>query len=151
MSCCLMFYPINDRSIIMLSAKHKNEAKMEITTQNKKLFDSQSFLALGLGETRIRLGSEPESVDFILDFKDNKEESTEKITFDPIDNKTLRIVLTNWNNPIGATLNKEVEVGTLNKRRLYILFYIKKAGTKGDLREVTFSAYLGEEIQDGEN
>ena len=64
-----------------------------------------------------------------------------------VDDGTLRLVLTNWNGPIGGTLMEPVHIGSYQGRQLYILFHIAKAGRKGELRLVTFSLYLGDKVQ----
>ena len=63
----------------------------------------------------------------------------------------MKLTLTNWDNPLGTTLGEPVEVGILKNRKLFILFYIEKAGKAGHLRAITFSLYLGEEVQGGQN
>ena len=123
---------------------------MKVKYQNRELFESKTFLAIGLGETNITIGNEPESLNFILDFiqEDSKEQKLEIL---PVDNRTLKFKLTNWNNVLGTSLLEPIEVGRINRRKFFILFSVKKAGNQGQVREVTFSAYLGEEIQDGAN
>ena len=123
---------------------------MKVRYQNRELFESKTFLAIGLGETSITIGNEPESLNFILDFiqEDSKEQKLEIL---PVDNRTLKFKLTNWNNVLGTSLLEPIEVGRINRRKFFILFSVKKAGNQGQVREVTFSAYLGEEIQDGAN
>ena len=123
---------------------------MKVKYQNRELFESKTFLAIGLGETNITIGNEPESLNFILDFiqEDSKEQKLEIL---PVDNRTLKFKLTNWNNVLGTSLLEPIEVGRIGQRKFFILFSVKKAGNQGQVREVTFSAYLGEEIQDGAN
>ena len=123
---------------------------MKISYQDKELFDSRTFLAIGLGETRITVGDGGELVNFILDFiqDETKQERLEIVT---IDGKSLKIKLTNWSNVLGTTLMEPLEVGKLNQKKLYILFFVKKAGDKGNIREVNFCAYLGAEVSDGTN
>lgn len=124
---------------------------MKVTLQDKELIDSQTFLAFGLGETRISLTRDTEAVTFILNFIQEEGEGAkqEKITLESSDVGTLKINLSNWNNTLGTTLISPLEVGTFQHRKLYILFFIKKAGSQGQVREVTFSIYLGEEVQGG--
>ena len=122
---------------------------MKIKTDEKELLESQTFFAIGLGETVITFGNDQEKLKFILDFVQDDKDKKISIKWDVVDSKTLKVTLPNWNNPLGTALIEPVEVGTYRKRRLFILFFIKKAGDKGQLREVTFSTYLGEEVQVG--
>ena len=122
---------------------------MKIQTGEKELLESETFLTIGLGETVITVGDEPkEALKFIFDFVKGEKQN---IAWNAVDNKSLKLTLTNWDNPLGTTLTAPVEVGTFNNRQLFILFYVKKAGEDGQLREVTVSLYLGEEVQSGQN
>ena len=121
---------------------------MKIETGDTELLRTETFLAIGLGETVITIDDGPESLRFILDFvasEENKE--TPAINWETIDGKTAKVTLVNWNNPLGTTLVKPVQVGTYSKRQLSVLFFISKAGGEGEIREVTFSLYLGKEVQ----
>ena len=125
---------------------------MKVKTGDKDLLESETFLTLGLGETVIELDEVPELLRFILTFVNDEGEKQAAVKWEPIpDANTLRITLTNWNSPLGTTLVEPVEIGTYRNRRLFMLFNITKAGSKGQLREVTFSLYLGEAVQDGHN
>ena len=121
---------------------------MKIETDGKELLESKVFLAIGLGETVVTLGDDQEMLSFIFNFAED-ENKKEAITWDVVDTRTLKVTLSNWNNSLGTTLVEPVAVGTYQKRRLFILFHVKKAGTSGQIREVTFSLYLGEEVQVG--
>ena len=126
---------------------------ISIQTDGKDLLESKVFMAVGLGETRVSLGSGVETLCFIFDFyQDDKEQKQQTVEFEGINEKTLRLKLTNWNSPFGATWTELVQVGNFKGRKLYLLPYIKKAGSSGQFREVLVCFYLGEEeIQDGQN
>lgn len=115
---------------------------MKITTAGMELLDTRTFLAIGLGETVVTL-DHPEPLRLLLDFVEDGSKQTTLGT-QGVDQKTLRLILTNWHNPLGGTLLEPVHIGTYQGRQLYILFHIAKAGQKGELRLVTLSLYLGE-------
>lgn len=117
---------------------------MKITIGQKELLESTSFLATGLGETVITVG-EQEPLRFILNFVEDADGKV-AIKWEVVDNKTLRITLNNWSNPLGTTLGEPAEVGTYQNRRLFIMFVVCKAGDEGQNRTVTFSLYLGEKV-----
>ena len=123
---------------------------MKIRTGGKELLESATFLALGLGETVVTIGSERERLNFVFNFEE-EEGKKEAIKWEAVDTKTLKITLSNWNNTLGTSLVEPVRVGTYQERQLFILFYIKKAGMEGQNREVTFSLYRGEEVHVGAN
>ena len=124
---------------------------MKIKTGGMDLLESETFLAVGDGETVITITEDPDVLCFILNFVEAEGEKKMGLNFEAVDKKTLKVNLTNWSNPLGITFTKPVEVGTYRKRRLFMLVNISKAGKGGHLREVTFSLYLGEEVQDGHN
>ena len=117
---------------------------MKITTGGMELLESTSFIAIGLTETVITVGDQ-EPLRFLISFVEEANGKVD-VNFAAVDNKTLRITLNNWNNPLGTALVEPVEVGSYQDRRLYVLFLIHKAGNKGQNRAVTFSLYLGERV-----
>ena len=123
---------------------------MEIKTGGMDLLESETFLAVGDGETVIMIREDLDLLRFILNFVEAEGEKKMAVDFEVVDKKTLKVNLTNWSNPLGITFIKPVEVGTYRKRRLFMLVNVSKAG-RVPLREVTFSLYLGEEVQDGHN
>ena len=124
---------------------------MKIQTGGMELIDSESFLAVGLGETLINIGDGAESLHFILNFVEVEGEKKPIFELKSIDKKTLRVTLTNWNNSLGTTLIEPAEIGTYRKRKLFILFSISKSGKLGQVREVLLSLYLGGEVKDGDD
>ena len=124
---------------------------MKIKTGGMDLLESETFLAVGDGETVITIREGPDLLCFILNFVEVEGEKKMDLIFEAVGNNTLKVNLINWSNPLGITLSEPVEVGTYLKRKLFMLFNISKAGERGHLREVTFSLYLGEEVQDGHN
>ena len=124
---------------------------MKIKTGGMDLLESETFLAVGDGETVITIREGPDLLCFILNFVEGEGEKKMALHFEGAGKNSLKVNLINWSNPLGTTLNEPVEVGTYLKRQLFMLFNISKAGTAGQLREVTFSLYLGEEVQDGHN
>ena len=121
---------------------------MKIKTGEKELFESETFLVLGLGETVITLGNGPAALKIIFDFVNGEKQD---IKWKTVDNKSLKVILTNWDSHLGTTLTQPVEIGTFKNRRLFLLFNVSKVGQEGDIRDVTVSLYLGEEVQGGQN
>lgn len=117
---------------------------MKITTGDKELLESASFLITDLGETVISVGDQ-DPLRFVLNFVEDADGKLDLVS-EAVDNKTLRITLTNWNNPLGTTLVEPVEIGSYQNRRLFVTFFICKAGNEGQNRAVTFSLYLGEKV-----
>lgn len=124
---------------------------MKITYDNLELYDSESFICLGLGETTVRLGDATEKLTIVFDFQSVTGKQEGEVRFELVDSITLRIVLTNWNSPLGATLTQPLKGGELFGRELLLAFSVRKVGAVGEFREVQISAYLGREIKNGAN
>ena len=76
---------------------------MQITSGGKELLRTETFLALGLGETVIAIDNGAESLRFILDFvvnKDSKDDAS--ISISAVNNKTLKATLVNWKQFFGG-------------------------------------------------
>jgi len=119
---------------------------MKITYEDKELYDSAEFIALGLGDTRLRLENERENLEIIFSFLKN--EQKQSVGYELVDNSTLRIVCENWNDPLPVTIKGLLEIGTFLSRRLFIIFSVNKMGAEGEFRKVHLSVYLGEEVAD---
>jgi len=121
---------------------------MKICYGDKELLRSDCFLTFGRGETKMEIAYGDESIFFVLEMAAD-ESKQQKHEFVPVDTQTLKLRLVNWENPLGSGFIEPIEVGTLGNRKLYFLLWIKKAGSKSAVHEVTFSAYLGEEVSNG--
>ena len=124
---------------------------MKIQTGGMELIDSEAFIAVGLGETILEIGDGSDMLRLILNFVESEGEKKTTVEFNPVDGRTLNVILTNWNYSLGTTLIRPIEVGIYRKRKLFILFSINKSGEVGQIREVLISLYLGEEVQDDQN
>ena len=124
---------------------------MKIKTGGMDLLESETFLAIADGETVIAIGEDPDWLHFVLKFVEVKGKKEATLEYKAVEGHTLNVTLINWNSPLGITIFEPCEVGTYCKRRLFMLFNIRRAGEEGHFREVTFSLYLGEEVQDGKN
>lgn len=123
---------------------------VKVAFENKELLESGVFiLSRGLSPT-IHLGSGAEALKIILGFVTEQGEKP-LVRSEPVDNKTLRLVFVNWDNVLGTGLVEPIEIGTFAHRKLSVNFVVRKVGTEGDTREITFSAYLGEEVPRGSN
>ena len=118
---------------------------IKIKYKDKDLYDSKSFVVLGLGETSITLTEGAEELVFIFDFIRDKAEKEFTLAYESIDSKTLKIKLTNWETHSGSTLHDPVQVGQFLNRKLYTIFNVVKIGSK-EMKQVTVSFYLGDRV-----
>ncbi len=61
-----------------------------------------------------------------------------------VDNKTLNLNLINFKNPLGEGLLAPAEVGTLNRRKLYLSFFVWTPNHDAGLRIINYVLYIGE-------
>ena len=116
------------------------------TFGGKDLLASETFLAVGLGETVIYIG-EKDPLCLVLDFAINKDEKEDRLEWNTINPKTLKVTLTNWNSVLGTSLVEPAAVGTYFNHQLFVMFAISKCGNDNQIREVTLSLYLGDEVK----
>ncbi|MBU2529049.1 hypothetical protein KKF70_06675 [bacterium] len=121
---------------------------MKICYGDKELLSSENFLTFGGGETKIEIQHRGEALFFVLDMlvDESKKQRHELVV---VDKQTLKLRLWNWENPLGTGFIKPIEAGTISNRKLFILLWIKKPGKQSESHEITFSAYIGEEVSNG--
>ena len=124
--------------------------KIKYLESNLELYDTATFLTLGNGETEIEFGDEAEGevIAVIFDFVDN-DGDTPAIEWERINNNKLKGVFTNWKSSLAVTLTEPFTGGTLFNRELVFNFSVSKIGKESDTRQVTFSVYLGQEVNNG--
>jgi len=121
---------------------------MKITSEGKELFLSQSYLTFGHKETTIELKDDQESIFIKIYFHHDKDKPT-SLEYKSIDEHNLKVDLINWGNPIGVSSKDFIEVGTLFNRRLYFNILVRQLQDIDCIKELLFSAYLGEEVSNG--
>ena len=124
---------------------------MKIITDDKELLESKTFLVLGGKKAVVEFGDSTETIRFIFNFSEDKRENKTWAEWNAVDSQTLNIALTNWNDPMGQTLNNPAEIGTFKKRQLFMVFVVAKLRTTASLRRVTLFLYLGKEVQSADN
>jgi len=122
--------------------------KVRYLEKGLELYDSISFLALGLGPSEVVMGEGDETLKLILDFKRDDSSKT-TLEWKVNDNTSITATLTNWSEPLGTTLVEPVSNATLLNREMTFIFSVRKVGSEGEVREVMISVYLGGEVNDG--
>jgi hypothetical protein len=124
---------------------------MRVSYENKTLLETITFIVPGLGTTTVVLEEGTESLTFLLQFESVAEKKSEELLLESVDKTTGKLVFTNWDNVLGTGLVQPLEMGVFQKRKLYLLPFIRKIGSKSDQKMVTLSFYSGEEVPDGQN
>jgi hypothetical protein len=123
---------------------------MTVTYGDQTLLETSTFIVPGLGMTKVVLGGGTESLTFLLNFETIADKPL-NLHSKPVDNRTLSLTFTNWDNVLGTGLLQALQVGSFNNRKLYLLIFVRKIGGKGDQKLVTLSFYTGEEVPSGQN
>jgi hypothetical protein len=65
-----------------------------------------------------------QTLSFIFEFRNDVKVTTQRIDKILINKKSLRLVLTNFNNPLGYRNIKPIPIGTIAHRKLYLNFSV---------------------------
>ena len=123
---------------------------MKVKYKDKELLESETFINFGPGETEVEFQRGSESIKLIFNLAENEKEKR-SLNMTVVDTNTAKIDLINFNDPLGIGVKEPMYVGTFMHRKLYFTFFVKPTGSIQDCKVLTFSVYLGEEVQDGQN
>ncbi|MDF1764061.1 MAG: hypothetical protein P1U57_11680 [Oleibacter sp.] len=124
--------------------------KIRYLEEDLELYDSETFLAFGLGETQVEIGDENQGEVLIFTFNFISDDTQERsITWDQKSNTEVKANLINWNDVIGTTLIKPLRGGSLFNREMVLTFASRKIGSEGETREISLSVYIGKELPNG--
>ena len=129
---------------------------MEIKTTIKSgpldLISGGVFLSEDNKDITITLEAPDEApLNLVFKFKnDEKDKNQPRKSAKALNDTTLEIEFTNYNNVLGS-FNKELwEIGSLAKRKLFFA-YIIYGFNDSVIKKIDYSFYLGEEVQNGLN
>lgn len=122
---------------------------LPITTNGLDVLDSFNFLVPNHGTTSIRLEHAGEKLTFDLVF-DSPSEQPASLSFAPVDPLTMRVTFKNWGEgPFATSTREPVRVGSIGGRQLSLLIAVNRLGDNVGIRNVVFTAYLGNEVGNG--
>lgn len=83
-----------------------------------------------------------------LSFDDDVKSSGSSVRINSVNESELRLILVNFNNPLGTEIINPIEVGRYKGRPL--LFHVKVLGMENNKnRTILYTWYLGEEVANG--
>lgn len=122
---------------------------LQIITGKSEVIASGKLQVFNDKETIFKFQEEGESISIIINFGEDPKrirKASPKRTFEIIDESTLKIIFSNYNDPRGIYTPKPVELGTLNNRKLSFAYNVSKTTSSPSLREFSYTFYLDTEI-----
>lgn len=99
--------------------------------------------------TYLNLKGESETpIELILLFEDIDNEPKHETKTNFINENSMEIKFINFNNALGVFGTKIWELGTLKNRKLFF-YYMVRDLINSEMKEVTYTFYLGEEVKNG--
>ncbi|MDX2360372.1 MAG: hypothetical protein QNK23_06175 [Crocinitomicaceae bacterium] len=93
---------------------------VKISTGNYEIIDSGTIVA-NSGESIV---FEVSSLTFIFEFRSDPNKPKSNISKEVDGDKSLKIILTNFNNSLGTRNTDPLSIGTVNNRQLFINFNV---------------------------
>lgn len=125
---------------------------LTVRTGEWDVLASGSYIAPLSGDTSFIIKSEREELTFVFELKTDKNEEEQQQFHIAVENEfKARFKLVNWNNVLGGGLTEPLHIGTFDDRELYVFFVIQKLGSQGEARLIIFNAYLGAEVENGQD
>jgi hypothetical protein len=123
-----------------------NDVIVKIKSDGKELIASGVFLTHGGNEVEMEIGNRESPLLIVFQFiTDNENKEVRKAT-EARDQRTLVISFYNYTD--NRFTIKPWRIGSLYDKNLYIVYHIEPLA-KTDLRTITYSFYLGEEVTNG--
>lgn len=126
---------MNDKDIIL-----------KIKSGDKDLIASGSFMTHSGNEIQMEIGSKEGPLLLIFQFVNDENNKEVRKASEARDQKTLVITFYNYKDTRFTT--DPWYIGHIYKRKLYILYHIDPLHST-DIRNITYSFYLGEEVANG--
>ena len=133
---------------------------MKVHHNEKELVFAKTFMISELGTTRVEIPDDGDGPPLLLELVFSEtDDGEQKLNGQVVDKHTMKLELDNWNNVLGTTLSELIKVGTYRKkdatgvartRQLFFLLGARKIGSKGQIREINLSIYIGEEASHGD-
>ncbi|AZJ32737.1 hypothetical protein SAMN05444344_1528 [Tenacibaculum mesophilum] len=126
------------------------EIKTSIKSGDYDLVSNGTVITEESKDLEIELKAQDDnSLTLILKFNtDDSEKNELKRSAKVLNDTTLEILFTNYNNVLGSYNKKLWKLGTLANRKLYFTYVIYGL-TDSNLKRIEYSFYLGEEVNNG--
>jgi len=122
---------------------------VEIKNGFLDLLTNGVFLVNANEPTSLKLRVDNEELNLIIKFLNSEKDGKQvKKEAKVIDNITLEILFTNYNNSLGNYTKEFWRIGQIKNRYLYWSYSIYGL-TDGDIKKIDYSFYLGEEVKNG--
>ena len=113
----------------------------EIICDNKRLIYSNRICCISNDSVSLAIDMpNNEILNIIFNFHSEKGDEIKTMMNSPVNGKVV-FDLTNYSNPLGTGLPKPVEIGALNDKGIYMIFYVYRLG-KDTLPILDVSLYM---------
>lgn len=119
---------------------------LKIKSGDKDLIASGSMMTFDGDDIQIEIGNKEGPLLLILRFAKDEENKEVRKASEVKDQKTLQITFYNYKDTRFTTI--PWNIGTLYKRKLYIVYHIEPMHNN-EMRNITYSFFLGEEVENG--
>lgn len=123
---------------------------MRLTTGNRLLLESSTFLTFDDCPHEIELSHLGEELTLVMSFESDpeSEEMTARIKPAEDDSSRARFIFTNYNDTLGAHNEPAAQLGTIGHRALWVRWEIARIGKS--VRRITLSFYVDLEKPDAD-
>jgi len=122
---------------------------IEVKNGNLDILTQGLFFVNSKETTTLKLMVDLEELNIIIKFEDSEKDTVKaKRKGNAIDNTTLEVIFTNYNNAIGNYTKEFWKIGSIAKRNLYWGYAIY-GFAEGGIKKVEYTFYLGEEANNG--
>lgn len=127
-----------------------NPINIFITSDDRNLVASGTFITFPVGDSIINIDSNEEPLKFVFRFFDDETDKSTRVVPDIKSKSTLELRLFNFNNELGNFNLEPAKIGTVYNRELFFSYFINSLGATR-MKKITYSFYLGKEVTNGRN
>ena len=125
------------------------DGKVSITGGNEtELIKSGSFITFNSLPTSLKLEYKNDIINLLLEFGNYSGEKGAIVTFNEIDQSTLRILFKNFTSQFGIFSPAPIHIGSIANRILFFSYFISSLGTTG-FHKIDYSFYCAKEVPHG--
>jgi len=124
------------------------EGVVKIKNGDKELLASGMVLTFDSEPVEITLSYKDEIITFSMEFISDPEIKDLPLSFELVNQTSLKVKFTNHNNTLGTYNIQPFELGSIGNRLLYFNYFITQLN-QTSRKKIDYSFYVGKEVQNG--